>query len=245
MKAQGGRDIQLFDENSPNAAKLLRELHDDILAPAFRAEEYIRPTTIDPGAGPALIACRDDGLVVGGALGGLYPASASLLLEYLAVRPGFRGTGVGSVILAAVVERWLDGTAPAFVELDDPRHTAPDPGHGDPAARLRFYDTVGVRLLAIPYFQPRLRAELPRAYHMLLGVLPPKGAHMPADMPADRVRAFLREYFEACEGRGALDDGEVQWLLGSSGGSKIALVGIEEVGLLPDTLPPQRAEAEE
>jgi GNAT superfamily N-acetyltransferase len=239
------RDVQLFDEHSPRAVELLRELHDAVLCPSFPPEEYIRPVTIDPRDGPALIACRDDGLVLGGALGELYPASASLLLGYLAVRPGFRGAGVGSILLAAVVERWLDGTGPAFVELDDPRHTAPDPDYGDPEARLRFYDTAGVRLLTIPYFQPRLRADLSRSYHMLLAVLPPKGVRLPAAMPAERVGAFLSEYFQACEGKDALDDAEVQWLLDASRGPEITLVGVEEVGLIPDANPPQRTGAEE
>ena len=54
----------------------------------------------------------------------------------------------------------------AVLEMDDPRFHAPHPHHGDPDARLRFYGAFGVRLLAMPYFQPRLRPHLPRAHHM-------------------------------------------------------------------------------
>ena len=232
------RSVRLFHESSPGAAELLRRLHDEVLALSFPPEEYIRPETIEPGDGLALIACQDDGLVVGGALGEHYPASDSLLLAYLAVRPGFRGAGVGSVILNAVTERWLDPIAPAFIELDDPRHTAPDPGYGDPAARLRFYGRAGVRLLAIPYFQPRLRRDLSRGYHMFLAALPARGAKLPAALPAERVSAFLSECFQAAEGQGSLDDGEVRWLLDACRGPEIALVGPEEIGTIPDILPP-------
>jgi predicted N-acetyltransferase YhbS len=51
---------------------------------------------IKPEGKLAVSACAADGLVIGGALGELYPASGVLLLGYLAVRPpGWRGRGVG------------------------------------------------------------------------------------------------------------------------------------------------------
>ena len=164
VMTRGGMEIRLVDQESPGAAGLLRELHDDVLRPSFRPEEYVSPTVINPAKKLAIIARADDGLVVGGALGEAYPHSRVLLLGYLAVRPGLRGKGIGSVLMAALKERWLDrdGENLAVLEIDDPRYHAPHPDHGDPAARLRFYGAFGVRLLGIPYFQPRLRDHLPR-----------------------------------------------------------------------------------
>ena len=235
--SQSDHDIQLFDQDSPQAADLLRKLHDEVLFPSFPANEYIPPTTIDPKDGLAIIA-YSDGQVVGGALGDLYPASQALLLGYLAARPGLRGSGVGSALLGALKERWLDEHPLAFLELDDPRHHVTDPNLGDPAARLRFYGRFGIRLLTIPYFQPRLRAGLPRGYHMILGVIPPDGGTAPQTLPGHQVTAFLREYFADCEGSAAQDDPEVRWLLEAADEPQITLVGTEEFGRVPDTLPP-------
>jgi GNAT superfamily N-acetyltransferase len=240
MTATGNdRHVQLFDQESPNVAELLREFHDKVLAPSFRPAEYVPPTTIDPEGTLALIACGDDGMVIGGALGDVFPDSGALLLGYLAVRPGLRGMGTGSVLLAALKERWLPQHPLAFLELDDPRHHETHPTYGDPARRLSFYGTFGIRLLTIPYFQPRLRNDLPRGYHMLLGVIPPDGATLPSTMPAGQVTAFLREYFIACEGNGTLDDAEVRWLLDAAGQQEeITLVGTEEYSRAPDAGPP-------
>jgi GNAT superfamily N-acetyltransferase len=240
------RHVQLLDQGSPNAAQLLREFHDEVLAPSFRPEEYVPPATIDLEGILALIACADDGTVIGGAIGDVFPDSDALLLGYLAVRPGLRGTGTGSVLLTALKERWLPRHPLTFLELDDPRHHGPHPTHGDPARRLSFYATFGIRLLTIPYFQPRLRDDLPRGRHMLLGVIPPDGA-TPTSVPAHQVTAFLREYFVAEEGPGALDDPEVRWLLetadpGGKGG-EIPLVDPGAYATVPDTAPPSASDS--
>lgn len=41
ITTRGGLDIRLFGAGSPCAADLLRELHDGILRPSFRPEEYV------------------------------------------------------------------------------------------------------------------------------------------------------------------------------------------------------------
>jgi GNAT superfamily N-acetyltransferase len=230
-----GRNILLFDQDSPDAATLLRELHEQVLSASFSPVEYIPPTSFEPVDELALIACGDDGLVLGGALGEVY--STAVLLAYLATRRGLRGGGVGTKLLAAVRDRWLAQRPVTFVELDDPRYHNADPDYGDPAARLRFYGTLGTRLLAIPYFQPRLRNDLPRGYRAFLGIIPPDGT-APATMPASQVTEFLREYFEICEGIEALDDPEVRWLLDAVGEQpEIRVVGTDEYAGLPDSVP--------
>ena len=234
------QDIEIFDQDSPQAAKLLRALHEEILAPSFPAAEYVPPATIDPKGETALIACSA-GQVVGGAIGDLFPVSRSLLLSYLAVRPGLRGSGVGGALMGALKERWLGPHPLAFLELDDPRHHTTDDNFGDPAARLRFYGRFGIRLLTIPYFQPRLRADLARGYHMILGVIPPDGGTPPQTAPGAQVAAFLREYFGDCEGSAAGDDPDVRWLLDAASAAQITLVGTDEYEKVPDALPPEAA----
>jgi GNAT superfamily N-acetyltransferase len=230
-------DIRLFDQDSPQAAKLLRELHDGVLRPSFRPEEYVSPEVIKLGSKLAVIACAADGLVAGGATGEVYPASGVLLLGYLAVRPGMRGRGIGGALMAAIRERWLGHDTLAVLEMDDPRHHAPHPDHGDPEARLRFYGTAGVRLLARPYFQPRLRAHLPRVHHMLLGVIPPAGAALPDSIPSMRVRAFLREYFEASEGSAVSADAEFLTLADAYRQPSIELIGTADFAMIPASWP--------
>ena len=232
----GGPGVQLFDQHSPRAAELLRELHDGVFRLSFRPEEYVSPAVIAPEKKLSLIACDEDGLVLGGATGEVDPVSRVLLLGYLAVRPGFRGRGVGTALMTALRERWLGQGRQtlAVLELDDPRYHVPHPDHGDPAARLRFYGAAGVRLLAIPYFQPRLRGDLPRGYHMLLGVIPPAGATLPPTIPAGPVRAFLLEYFRDCEGGAVQDDAEVRRLLDACGGPGIEVVSTEDLSRIPD-----------
>jgi GNAT superfamily N-acetyltransferase len=237
--SQSDHAIELFDQDSPQAADLLRKLHDEVLFPSFPGNEYIPPTTIDPQEGLAIIACSD-GQVIGGALGDLYPASKSLLLGYVAARPGLRGSGIGSVLLGAIKERWLDEHPLVFLELDDPRHHGTDPNLGDPTARLRFYGRFGIRLLTIPYFQPRLRPDLPRGYHMILGVIPSGGGNPPESLPGHQVTAFLREYFADCEGDAADDEPEVRWLLEAASEPEITLVSTDDFGQVPDALPPGR-----
>lgn len=232
VTTRGGLAIQVSDQDSPGAVALLRELHDDVLRPSFRPEEYVSPAEINPAGKLAVIARADDGLVVGGALGEVYPCSGVLLLGYLAVRRGYRGRGIGGVLMAALRERWLARDTLAVLEMDDPRYHEPHPDHGDPAARLRFYGAFGVRLLAIPYFQPRLSGHLPRCYHMLLGVIPPAGVTLPPAVPAERVTVFLGEYFEDEDpgAEGAGDDAELRLLLDACRGPEIELVGVGDLG---------------
>ena len=85
----------------------------------------------------------------------------------------------------------------------------------------------------MPYFQPRLSSDLPRAYHMFLGYLAHRREVAPAGLAAERVSAFLREYFELCEGPAAQDDRELTALLAACGDGQIELVGVEDFGRLP------------
>ena len=226
--SSSGASICILDENAPQAEELLVELHDSVLSVSFPPEEYLRPPALDEVDGPVLIACQKDGLVLGGALGEWYPRSESLLLAYLAVRHGFRAKGIGKLLMAAVVERWLSKVPLAFLELHDPCHYTLHPDYGDPVARLRFYDHFGVRILAIPYFQPSLAEHLPRAYHLLLGVITPEGVEPPPTIPGARVAAFIEEYFEVSEGSDALRNPEVQRLLEACAVPEISLLSLRQ-----------------
>jgi GNAT superfamily N-acetyltransferase len=184
----------------------LRSFYDEVLQPSFRPEEMVSFDDIlaacraDPARMPGILAMVD-GEPLGGIFGEYYPDSGVLLIAYLAVRRGVRGGGVGASLLAEAMRRWQESNPPTLVlaELEG-LHSPSHPGYGDPAARIRFYDRCGARLLPVPYFQPSLRPGLPRVPGMLLICLGAGSDPAPDRVPAAVVGAFLEEYFTGCEG---------------------------------------------
>jgi GNAT superfamily N-acetyltransferase len=175
-----------------------------VLEPAFPPEELedidgVRAEYYAPSpAVPGVAALRSDGDPVAGALGDWYGDSNVVLLSYLAVRADCRGTGIGSVLLDRALSSWRELLAPAAIlaEIEDPRGHAGDGPHGDPAARLRFYERAGAKVLPLRYFQPSISQGAPRVRGMLLICLDPWRASMPKDV----VLAFLDENMAAAEG---------------------------------------------
>lgn len=232
VTTSGALPVRLDDQHSPDAPALLRELHDTVLRPSFRPAEYVSPAVVKVAdSRPAIIARAPGGQVAGGALGHAYPASGVLLLSYLAVRRELRGQGVGTALMAALRERWLSAGTLAVLELDDPRHHAPHPAYGDPAARLRFYGANGVRLLDLPYFQPGLRPGLPRVQHMFLGVIPAPGVTLPPSVDGHQVSAFLDEYFADSEGTIGGDE-ELTGLLSAARVPRVRLIPAQDFNMI-------------
>jgi GNAT superfamily N-acetyltransferase len=177
-------------------------LYHTVLEPAFPPEELedievVRAAHHEPlPCVPGLAALRAAD-PVGGALGEYYGGSHVVLLAYLAVRADCRGTGIGSALLKRVLLSWRELLAPAAIlaQVEDPRGRSAGP-HGDPAARLRFYQRAGGKVLPIRYFQPSVGHGLSRVRGMFLICLDP----WRESMPKDTVLAFLDEYMETAEG---------------------------------------------
>jgi GNAT superfamily N-acetyltransferase len=233
-------ELVLYDRAEAGRLGPLDQFRAEVLERSFPPEQYQPgPSTPDE---LALVAASRDGVVAGGAIGDPYPGS--LLLSYLAVRPGFRGVGVGSLLMDAILERWVTPDLLVLAEIDDPRHHPSHPQYGDPDARLRFYSRFGLRAVAMPYMQPRLAPELPRVEHMILSVISaPERCQNGAGVRGSCVEEFLREYYVDCEGPAALDDSEVMWLLGWCATDELPLVSLDELSLLPDLGPPSPASA--
>ena len=181
--------------------KTFERFYRQVLEPAFRPDELVE---LDQMAA-ALLAGDDsefgtvllrDGDPVAGILGETWADSGVVLLGYIAVRPDLRGSGLGGQLLATELPRWQARAPESLVlgEVDDPRFHA-STSHGDPLARLRFYDRLGARLLPVPYIQPALRPTADRVRGMLLISM-----GTPRDsVAADAVARFFDDYFEACE----------------------------------------------
>jgi GNAT superfamily N-acetyltransferase len=238
--------LRLVGEHDAEGPGLLRQLHDEVIAPSFPPEEYVAPGPDDKldNGDPYLIACAADGTVAGGALGERYLGGRAVLLGYLATRPGWRGQRVGTLLFEAVVQRWVGPHTLGLLEIEDPRHSrhaGADETYGDAAARVRFYARHGVRAIAAPYFQPSLSPQLSRAYHLMLCVMGEVPQEMAADggIAAGPVLEFLQEYFRLCE-RGEPDDAQGQWLLDAYRGPTLPLVPVDDLARIPDPEPPAR-----
>lgn len=188
-------------------SRAFAELYRRVLAPSFTEDELIDEETLRSyylSGVPEFFGCVT---VLGAepiavALAEHHPASGLSLLNYLAVDPGIRQGGHGGRLLRHSVARWVEAVHPVAIlaEVEDPRCHAAS-AHGDPAARLRFYERLGATLLPLPYFQPALGPGLNRIPDMLLINL----HATPAGIPGDALRQFLDDYVAAGEGADARD----------------------------------------
>jgi GNAT superfamily N-acetyltransferase len=155
----------------------LSAVHAEILTPSFPAYELMSldrlTAEVEHGDTSVRIIRDDEGGLAGCAIGTWYGDARVLLLDYLALRPGARGGGLGGTLLNASVAAWSDQFDPCIVlaEVEHPDHHDAHPQHGDPEARLRFYAREGARLLPLPYFTPGVGEGRPRVGGMMLAVL--------------------------------------------------------------------------
>ncbi|MFK3981001.1 hypothetical protein ACI2K4_11560 [Micromonospora sp. NPDC050397] len=189
---------------------LLETFHRELLATSFVPDQLV---TLDDlreqlGAGTlvASVVVDGDGGLLAGLVGEWSPSTRLMLLSYLVVAPGARGTGIGGYLYAEVVEGWRSGYAPCAIlaEVESPTHHTGSPAYGDPAARLRFYQRRGARLLDVPYLQPALAPGLARvdgllllALHVAPELYGPDGADTMASPP---LHQFMVHYFLGTEG---------------------------------------------
>jgi GNAT superfamily N-acetyltransferase len=228
----------MVEPAAPGDAPVLAELYEQVLWPAFPPDELDEPWSSYGSAElsealPVVVAFDAYGRVVGGAVGEWYDHSRVVLLAYIATREGARGQGIGGRMLAMAVEEWRAVTDANLVltEIEDPRFHLPSYG-GDPTERVAFYERHGTRALDAPYFQPRLRPEGRRVYHLLLSVIWAADQALMAGgrgLVASPVRAFLNEYFSASEGVEPDDaDEELRSLLEAYGAETIPMRPIAE-----------------
>jgi GNAT superfamily N-acetyltransferase len=220
VAGSAGRPVVTVEELDGDDAHEVAEFYRRILAPHFRADELETSESIaaglKSGGTRALVARTGQGTIVGGAVGDMFPKSGVLLLSYLAVVAEARGAGTGRLLMRAVTDVWDPQLSPALfvMEVEDPRYYQEDPALGDPEARVRFYERLGVRAVPVPYFQPALGPAGHRVPHLMLMVFGGADAPPGTQRVSGRViEAFLTEYLESCEGPVAPDDAEAQRLL--------------------------------
>ncbi|TYK44121.1 GNAT family N-acetyltransferase [Actinomadura decatromicini] len=199
----------------------LTDFYENVLVPNFPTDELEAKSgfiaSVRSGGTRVLTARTAEGDLLGGAVGDWFGRSQVTLLSYLAVRPGLRGGGVGTQLMAAATDAWTAHWNPRLLvaEIEDPRYHH-DTAYGDPRARLRFYERLGARFLPIPYFQPALGKSGRRVPSLMLMVF--GGSAMPehdGTVDGALVEEFLAEYFEICEGPPTTDDLPLNRLLES------------------------------
>lgn len=210
---------KILDIKAVDDEETIRNFHETLLIPNFVPDEVIPVGGLveDVRAGKArVLAATYDGALVAGAVGEWFERSRVQLLSYLVVHPDARGQGAGSRVLRTALRQWTEALRPLLIvgEVEDPRHFG-DVGLGDPVARVRLYERLGVRSLPIPYAQPALAPGSSRVPHLILMVFAADEQALCRTGTIDGgiPERFLAEYFEATEGPEAIGDAEVQAML--------------------------------
>jgi GNAT superfamily N-acetyltransferase len=217
---------------------VLKQVYDRVLAPTFPPVELGSFASLAAswasGEHPAWAAIDDEGDVQGAVVCGRYPESRAALLVYLALAPGQRGGGVGGRLYREAVAAMME-SGDVDLMLAEFEHPAVHLGSeetGDPVARLRFYDRMGGRGLAVPYFQPAIDGQR-RVPGFILGVLsertPPMGD---GAVDGATVQAFLIENLRLNEGA-VHDDPATTALLAAAGVPRVKALPLTE----PDRIP--------
>ncbi|MFT3876109.1 MAG: hypothetical protein QM708_06780 [Propioniciclava sp.] len=218
----------------------LGSIYDEILQPSFPPAELVnRETFVHEGSSGRLdvlgayVADACAGVIVGQRHG------AAVLVVWLAVGSAGRGSGLGSTLIKAGVERWmaLPGVAMVLAEVERPDLFEAHPEYGDPARRLAFYARLGAGALAVPYFQPSVGPGMPRVPGLLLATLATQNADpFPRPLDSDETDA-VGEFLTSIMGEPMDGDAEMEALFGAvRDPAGVRLLPLDDYASIP--LPP-------
>jgi GNAT superfamily N-acetyltransferase len=207
MTTPSSSDVTLRDLHGIQDGPLLEHFYRDVLVPYFDADVLVSVSDLhhalltEASDTDIVVAVDAGGTVVGGAVGDWDPESRVYLLSYLAVGATLRSKGVGALLMEHVRSWWEKrGACVALAEVDDPRHHQASE-HGDPVARLRFYERCGAQVLGVAYTQPEVQAGLGRVHGMLLLTFVVGAEARQGDgIRTDVLRRFLGGYLALAEG---------------------------------------------
>lgn len=168
----------MSDAQLITAPEDLERVHEALLVPNFPAAELITSAELIEGVTAGVTTVYLIGTVqspTAVAVTDRFSHSHAVLLSYLAIHADQRGRGVGTSLMRELLAT-IHTDPEVSVVLAEVEHPGHHPGHevhGDPAARLRFYERLGGLILDLPYFQPPIAAGADPVYAMLLLVLDP------------------------------------------------------------------------
>jgi GNAT superfamily N-acetyltransferase len=144
-----------------------------------------------------------------------YPRSRVGLVTYIGVDPDWREGGIGRVLMDAAYRALASDARAAgtslravFAEIHEPTRIEPNKDSIAPRDRVAIMGRYGGRRVPIPYVQPALGEGRERAYGLMLVAFPRRRRDFArrrgvGAVPAEAVRDFLDELFEASEGQDA------------------------------------------
>lgn len=227
--------------------EILDSFYAEVLVPSFRPEELQSLDSMAAGltgrGEPSVLASVAIGPgdeILGGIVAERHPDSEVLLVGYLAVRPDRRGRGIATSLVRRAEAEWHadENVRLALGEVHDPRSWT-GVGEDEPVARLRFFERLGARVLAVPFIQPALGPEGRRVRGFLLlalyvdpSITMTSGAEQ--GIPTDILSRFVRRYYEDTEGAQAPYDPELAWLLDQVEREQtVALLPLSQFELVP------------
>lgn len=213
------------------SAELRARAFSEVLRPSFSDTELVDEGEVVASPGRIVVCAVDESeQVLAVAVSDDDREVGVTLLSYLASRPGQRGRGHGSALLAHLRMLWRQsGSSPVLAEVHDPR-LWPESSDEHPAARLRFYGRHGCHLLSAPWIQPALRSGSRVAGMLLLVVA---GGNPGDPVPSDRLLQWLDRYYAQSEGA-VPDDGEFRALRMGFSQRPLAILSIDQ---LDDVVP--------
>jgi GNAT superfamily N-acetyltransferase len=181
------------------------ELYDTSFDESEREPRDVIVRSLAAGPGFALRA-RVSGRTIGLATAHVLDAPATTFLVYLAVDPQWRSKSVGSALFDATdstgAARLADrGRRPAGMvwEVEDPDDARQQEARDVRLGRLRFFERLGGRLLAVPYVQPPVDGHT--LVPMRLMFRPAPGQDLPdRAASATVVRAIFFEKYHSMNG---------------------------------------------
>jgi GNAT superfamily N-acetyltransferase len=225
---------------------LLDTVFSELLTPAFTPDELgtvdQMRASVRAGISRVLVALDDSDKPVAVAVGEWSAATRTVLLGYLAVSEHSRSGGIGGQLLEHALRAWRQELDPRVMltELEHPAAHPANPGHGDPAARLRFYARHRTRALDVPYFQPALGPGRHRVHGLVLAALwvgPAGTGAAPDTVDGALVREFMAEYFEETEGKVPDDPAARALFAALDRPDGIPLLPLDEPAGLPVSVP--------
>ncbi|HMR48195.1 MAG TPA: hypothetical protein PKE40_03095 [Arachnia sp.] len=156
----------------------LAAAYDGLLVPNFPSRELMSKHEFLEGVAAGVASVRvsgDPDNPTALAMLQQLPGTPAVLLTYFATRADLRGKGVGSRLLARILDDVAadESVSVVLAEVEHPGHHEASEAHGDPTARLRFYGRLGGLILDVPYFQPPVSDDEEPVYAMLLLALNP------------------------------------------------------------------------
>jgi hypothetical protein len=213
----------------PGDRSVVDDAYEHVFRPAFDATELPSISEVTPAPGRLVLVALEGSIVLAGAVSDTIPESDIGLLSYMAARADRRSRGVGSMVLAAMRDKWTKAAVDlVLAEVRDPRVWESSDAER-PRDRLRFYARNACQLVPAPWVQPAIDNGGREAGMLLLAV---HGGALGRSVDAERLTNWAARYYAETEGR---EPGDPQYraLIERLGAGDLELMPIDAYESVP------------